>query len=175
LIVNEFKDLDKGADWAAVDGLFPDVKMEDIQTATLSKNTDNLFLRGPDNHTQGTNADPAKDFNFVKVLYHNTNDLGKHLTFEAEKWKPMIQKAMNEGKTTMKGWGNAQIVAPESGKFPYSAYSYDIFSTLHEALAPAFVEGWEFPEGFFDDVDGIYEGPRHVNIYRVVAVVTPDM
>ena len=50
---------------------------------------------------------------------------------------------MNEGKTTMKGWGNAVIISPVSNKFAYNSMSYDLFSTAHAALAPAFSQDFE--------------------------------
>jgi hypothetical protein len=173
LIINTFKDWDKGADWASIDGMFPDVKMEDIQTQALSHNTDQIFLRDLDNHIQGANVVPPEDFNFVRIIYHNTKNNAKHLAFEADKWKPMVQKAMSEGKTSMKGWGNALVISPESVEFPYGSGSYDLFSTMQEALSPAFSEDMEIPDGFFDDLSGNYDGPRHSNLYRIVSVVTP--
>jgi len=172
LIINTFKDLDKGADWASVADLFPDVKMEDIQTNTLSTNTDNIFLRDLGNHIQVANAVPDNDFKFVRIIYHNTKNSATHLTFEADKWKPMMQKAMNEGKTTMKGWGNSVIISPESNEFPYSSASYDLFATSHSALSPIFSDDHEIPEGFFDDLEGNYAGPRSSSLFRVVAVVS---
>jgi hypothetical protein len=52
--------------------------------------------------------------------------MAKHLAFEAEKWKPMAKKAMDERKTTMKGRGNSVVVSPESYKFPFPNSSYDL-------------------------------------------------
>lgn len=170
LIINTFKDIDKGADWASVDAMFPDVKMEDIQTNTLSINTSQVLLRGLDNHTEVADADIDRDFKYVKIIYHNVKDQAKHLAFEAEKWKPLVEKAMAEGKTTMKGWGNAVILLPESEKFQYNTQSYDLFTTAHAALSPAFSEDFEIPEGFFDGLEENYDGPRDVHLYRVVAV-----
>lgn len=174
LIINSFKDWDKGADWASIDGMFPDVKMENIQTQTLSVNTDQIFLRDLDNHIQAPGVVPPNDFKYVKVLYHNTKDNAKHLTFEAEKWKPLVQKAMEEGKTTMKGWGNATVISTSSD-FPYSSYSYDLFSTMQEALSPNFNSDFVIPDGFFNDLTGNYnsDGARNVNLYRIISVVTP--
>jgi len=172
LIINTFKDVDKGADWASVTDLFPDVKMEDIQTNTLSTNTDMVFLRDLGNHTRGANVVPENDFKYVRIIYHNTKDSGKHLTFEAEKWKPMLEKAMADGKTTMKGWGNAVVILPESDDFPYSSMSYDLFATAHGALAPAFNSDMEVPDGFFTPLAENYNGPRNAHLYRIVAVRT---
>ena len=173
LIINEFKDLDKGADWGSIADLFPDVKMEDIQTWDISTNTDNVYLRDLNNHISTPGVVPNDDFKFVRFIYHNTKNTGAHLSFEAQKWKPLVEKAMKEGKTSLKGWGNAIVISPESPDFPYSSFSYDLFTTAHEALLPAFGEDLEIPEGFFDGLTENYEGPRHSNLYRIIAVVTP--
>ncbi len=175
LIINTFKDLDKGADWGGITNIFPNVKMEDIQTNTLSTNTDQIFLRDLDNHIQTENADPMNDFKFVRIIYHNTKDNAKHLAFEAEKWKPMVQRAMNYGKTSLKGWGNSVIISPQSNDFPFSSASYDLFSKAHAALSPAFSDDLILPAGFWDDLVGNYAGPRNSHLYRIISVVTPDM
>lgn len=94
------------------------------------------------------------------------------MTFEAEKWKPMSKKAMDEGKTTMKGWGNSVVVSPESSNFPYSSSSYDLYASLTDALGPGFSEDFVWPDNFFADVMDNPAGPRHKNLNRIVAVVT---
>ncbi len=171
LIINTFKNIDTGNEiWGRVADLFPDVKMEDIQTQTLSVNTHHVFLQGLGNHIRVDNAVPASDFNFVRFIYHNSKNVGKHLDFEANKWKPLVQKAMKDGKTTIKAWGNSAIISPSTPTFSYNSASYDIFSSAHEALSSSFSEDFEFPDGFFDALD--YEQPRISNLYRRIAVVT---
>lgn len=171
LIMNTFKDIDKGAEWGTVADLFPDVKMEDIQTWNISKNTATVFVRSLENHIEVPNANPAEDFNYVHIIYHDTKDNGKHLNFESEKWKPLVQQAMNEGKTTMKGWGNSIIISPESKAFPYKSQSYDLFASMQDALGDTFSDDFSFPEGFFEPLNGNYDGPRNSQLYRIVAVV----
>ena len=168
LIINTFKDLDKGVDWNGVADLFPDVKMEDIQTWNLSTNTDQIFLRGLGNHIQVDNP----EFNYARIIYHNVKSTNTHLTFEAEKWKPMVKKAIAEGKTSIQGWGNAMIISPESTDFDYDTYSYDLFSSSHAALSPAFTEDHELPDDFFNELSDNYDGPRNANLYRIVAAVS---
>jgi len=174
LIINEFMDMDKGADWGGIDAMFPDVKMEDIQTWDISTNRANVFHR-PLNHIQEENVNPATDFNYVRIIYHNTKSNASHLAFESDKWKPMVEKAMADGKTLLKGWGNSQIISPESDEFPYSSISYDLFSSLNDALSPAFSEEMSIPDGFFDGLQENYAGPRNSNVFRVITVVTPEM
>ncbi|MCD6596511.1 MAG: hypothetical protein J7L04_02415, partial [Bacteroidales bacterium] len=172
LIINTFNNMDKSNEiWSGVTDLFPDVKMEDMQTWSISTTTSTIYLRGLNNHTQGKNVVPDKDFNYVYILYHNSKNAGKHLAFEADKWKPMVQKAMDEGKTTLKGWGNSVIVSPESDKFPYSSSSYDLFSSMQGALGNTFSDDMKFEDGFFDDLEGNSAGPRNKHLYRIIKVV----
>ncbi len=175
LIINTFKDWDKGADWMAITDLFPNVKMEDIQTQTLSTDTDRIFLRDLDNHIEAPGVVADNDFKYVKILYHNTKNRGKAIAFQTEKWKPMLQKAMADGKTTMKGWGNSSVISPVSGDFPYNSHTYDLFSTMQDALSPPFSADRDpIPDGFWKDHSANYKDdrPRNVNLYRIVSVVT---
>ena len=173
LLINSYKNIDSiGSVWNSISDIFPNEKMEDMQTGSLSKTTSNIYLRDLGNHTEIENVDPDKDFNVVHIIYHNNKNVGKQLTFESEKWKPMVAKAMKDGKTTMKGWGNGVIVSPESPKFPYNSYSYDLFASAQAALSPPFSEDFEASEGFWDDVAGNYAGPRNSHLYRIVKVVS---
>ncbi len=85
----------------------------------------------------------------------------------------MLVKAMEDGTTTMKGWGNSAVISPQSDKFPYSSASYDLFSSMQAALSPAFSEDLVVPDGFFDGIADNMAGPREFNLYRIVSVVTP--
>ena len=167
LIINRFKDIDKGADWAGIAAMFPDVKMEDIETWGISANVHQIFLNDLPNHIRAENTG-NDDYKFVRVIYHDVKNLGQHLTFESEKWKPMVEKAMKEGKTTMKGWGNQTVVSPVTSTFTYSSYSYDIFSSMQDALLPAFSEDFTMADGFWDGFQQNYN-KRNSNLYYIVS------
>jgi len=166
LIINTFKDYDKGADWASIATMFPDVKMEDIQTADISTNVHHVFLGNLSNHIRAENT-TSDDYKYVRIIYHDTKNVGQHLTFEAEKWKPLVEQAMKAGKTTMKGWGNQRIISPGTSNFTYSSYSYDLFSSIQDAMSPVFSDGM-VPEGFWDGQQDKYN-KRNSNLYRIVA------
>ena len=172
LIINTFNNIDEQLNWGGVADLFPDVKMENINTFNMSTTTSTIYLRGLNNHISAPGVVPKDDFNYVKIVYHNPKSTSKLLEFEANKWKPMVQKAMNEGKTILKGWGNARILHPSSSKFPYSSQSYDLFSSMNDALSPYFSEDANIADDFFADLDGNDETPRSIVLYRVVAVVS---
>lgn len=174
LLINTFNDIDaSNSIWGGITDLFPNVKMENIETFSRSTTTARIFVRGQ-NHVQGNNVNSDEDFKFVRIIYHNNKNVGKHLTFESEKWKPMIQKAMNEGKTSVKGWGNSIIVSPQSTKFPYNTMSYDLFTTMHEALSPAFSDDMTIPDGFFSDIENNYDGVRNSHLFRIIQVVAAE-
>ncbi|TXG36658.1 hypothetical protein [Seonamhaeicola maritimus] len=170
LIVNGFTDIDKEINWGGIKDMFPDVKMEDMETRHLSTTTDMIVLRDLKNHIQVPGA-TGDDFNFVRIKYHNVKDLGWHFRFEADKVKPFFKADMDAGKSKRKGWGNAVILEPKSEKFPYKAYSYNLFSKLSDALNPRHKEGTPFPDGFFDEYQKNVAGPDNSRLYRVIKVV----
>ncbi len=173
LIINTFNNLETSNEiWGNLQALFPDTKMEDMATWDMAKNTATIHLRSADNFVSIPDADPDKDFKYVYLIYHNPKDTGKHMKFESEEWKPLIEKAMAEGKTNQKGWGNDYILAPDSPKFPYSTSSYDLFSSLTDALNPEFSEDFVWPEGFGDGVQDNSAGKWHKQLYRIVTKVS---
>lgn len=174
LTINSFNNVDDSEIvWSKVEELFPNVKPEDIYTEELCTRTDIIYLRKI-NWVEVKNADPDKDFKYVHLIYHNTKNVGQHFDFENNTWAPLVQKAMDQGITTMKGWGNSIVVSPVSNKFPYSSASYDFYDSIHNALSETFSDNMEFPEGFFDELNSNYAGPRNSHLYRIVKVVRPN-
>ncbi len=171
LTINSFNNMDTSdIVWGNVDKLFPNVKPEDIHTESLCTRTDIIYLRKI-NWVEVENADPDRDFKYVYLTYHNTKNVGKHFEFENNTWAPMVQKAMDQKITTMKGWGNSIVVSPVSNEFPYSSVSYDFYASFHNALTETFSDNMEFPEGFFDELHANYVGPRNKQLYRIIKVV----
>ena len=76
-----------------------------------------------------------------------------------------------KGITTMKGWENYIVVSPVAKEFPYTSASYDFYSTMHHALSETFSDNMEFGEGFFDNLNANYAGPKNSHLYRIVKVV----
>ena len=175
LIIKTYNDIDTNINWNGVQALFPKVKMENIQTSNLCTQVATVFLRSKQNHTQNKDTDPYKDFKYVKIVYHNPKIPGKLLDFEKNKWKPMMQEAMDKGQTTMTGWGNATILHPASSDFPYKTESHDIFGSLSDALSPIFSEEMEIEKDFFFDVEDNEVGPRKVQLYKIVGMVSANV
>lgn len=171
LIINSFKNMDTANEiWGNLQELFPDTKMDDMDTFQFAENRATIYVRSLGNDITAPNVNPENDFKYVYIIYHNPKSMGKLLDFEANKWKSLAEKAMADGMTQMKGWGNAVVVSPESSQFPYKTQSYDLFASLTDALGPTFNEGFTWPADFFADVEGNEAGPRHKNLYRVIAV-----
>lgn len=174
LIITSFKDIDKKIKWMGVQELFPDVDMEDMQTWSMSSSLSKVYLRDLNNHVQGTSVEADKDFNFVKFNFYNSTNTRKHLKFEEEVWKPMIKKAMDEGKTSMKGWGNSYVISPQSPTFTYGSVSYDLYSSMGDAYGSTFSSDIEIPDGFWDEQIENNPSPRNTQLYKIVKVVSAN-
>ncbi|SDW51083.1 hypothetical protein SAMN05444411_101887 [Lutibacter oricola] len=171
LRINTFVDIDKEVDWKSITKLFPKMKFKDMDAREISSTTDKIFLRDLGNHIQGVDVVPERDFKYMRINYHNMKNTWWHLNFEAEKVKPFFKKAMDEGKTNVKGWGNSLILTPKSEEFKYKTFSYDIFSTLKDALGPNDFPDMDFPEDFYADWKENYVGERNVRIYKVIKFI----
>lgn len=172
LIVTSLKNIDEKVKWMGVQELFPDVKMEDMETWSLSSNISRVLVRNLNNHVQGNSVVPDDDFKYIKFNFYNSINTGKHLKFEEEKWKPMIKKAMDDGKTTMKGWGNSLVISPKSPTFTYGSVSYDLFSSMGDVFKGVFSEKVDLPEGFWDEHLENNPSPRNTQLYKIVKVVS---
>lgn len=171
LRINTFVDIDKDVDWKSITALFPKDKFEDLDARQISTTTDKIFLRDLGNHIQGKNVVPERDFKYMRINYHNMKDVWWHLNFEANLVKPYFQKAMDDGKTSIKGWGNALILTPKSDGFKYKTFSYDLFSSLKDALGPNDFPDLDFPEDFYKEYLENYVGERYVRIYKVIKFI----
>ena len=171
LRINTYVDIDKDVDWKSITKLFPNNKFVDMDARQISKTTDKVFLRDLGNHIQGATVVPERDFKYMRVNYHNMKDTWWHLNFEAAHVKPYFQKAMDEGKTSIKGWGNALILTPKSDGFQYKTHSYEFFSSLKDALGPNDFPDLDFPAGFYKDYLENYVGEKNVRIYKVIKFI----
>ena len=171
LTINSYTNMDERENmWGNIGKLFPNVKLEDMHTERLCKRTDIIYLRKI-NRVEVENANPDRDFKYVHLVYHNNINVGKHFDFENNTWAPLLKKAMDKGITTMKGWENYIVVSPVAKEFPYTSASYDFYSTMHHALSETFSDNMEFGEGFFDNLNANYAGPKNSHLYRIVKVV----
>lgn len=174
LMIKTFTDIDKELDWNGIYKMFPNVKVNNIETESLFKTTSIIYLKGMGNHIQGPNIDPQKDFKYVRMNYFNLKDTWWHLNFEEQDVKPFFKKAMEDGITTLKGWGNSLVLTPKSEGFRYDTHSYDIFTTLNDAVSPDNFDSPIFPEGFFDEWKENIIHPREIRVYKVIKFVNEE-
>jgi len=118
-------------------------------------------------------AVPEDDFNYVSMVYHNTDSPGQLLALENEHWAPFIKSAMDAGKTTQQAWGNSRILSPSGPDMKATTLSYDLYSSLKEALDPTWSEDLQVPEGLAK-INELEEGRRINYVYRIVKVVNAN-
>jgi len=174
LFINTFPDIDK------IESVFTDVegvagvKMQEMETNSLSTTTSQFFLQQR-NWVQDVKADPSKDFNYVVFNYQNTNYQDSMITLEKKHWEPFILKAMNNDHTPQQAWGNAVVLSPMGEDIKFTTVSYDIYKNLKDALLPSWDPKVVFPVKLFPMLDKIAPSRRGIEIYRIVKVVsTPE-
>ena len=173
LFINTFPNIDSaGAVWAGAEKV-TGMKMAQIETNSMSTTTSQLFVHA-ENWAQAKNAVPEKDFNYVVMLYHNSNNPDSVIGLEKTYWAPFIQKAMDDDMTPQKGWGNASVLSPSGDNIKFNTISYDIFKSLGDALMPAWKQNTVFPVEGLTKIGSIETNRRGSVVYRVVKVVAAN-
>ena len=171
LFINTFPDIDKVGDVFNNAEATAGVKMDEMETNSISTTTSQFFLHD-ENWAQATSAMPDKDFNYVVMNYHNTDYPDSLVNLEKTYWEPFIQKAMSDGQTPQKAWGNAVVLSPRGENIKFTTVSYDLFKTLQDALMPKWDPKTEFPNDGLNMIGKIESGRRGTVVYRVVKVVS---
>jgi hypothetical protein len=171
LFINTFPDIDKIGDVFNNVEAVAGVKMEMMETNSISTTTSQFFLHDV-NWVQDAKANPEKDFNYVVMNYQNTNYPDSMIKLEKKYWEPFILKAMNNDQTPQLGWGNAIVLAPMGDNIKFTTVSYDLFKTLGEALMPKWDPKIVFPNKGLDMINKIAMNRRGITVYRIVKVVT---
>lgn len=174
LFINTYKDLDNMAGTWDPSAAFPDVSVESMETISMSKVMHTLFVRS-ENWVEKAGAVPSNDFNYVSMLYHDTNSPGQLIELENKHWAPFIKASMDGGKTTQKAWGNAVIITPRAQNMKARTISFDLYASLQETLDPTWAEGVEFPNEGLAEINGLEESPRVNYVYRIVKVVDTNV
>ena len=169
LFINTFKNIDEMAGTWDPAAVFPDVDMEEMETNSISTTMHNIFVQSR-NWVEKEGVNPDESFNYVQITYHSSSAPAQYISLEKEHWEPMVKKAMDEGKTPQVAWGNSIVLSPTGGKIKYNTLSFDMYSSLSDALTGGFEEGVEIPEELFEKLGEIQINPRLSYIYRVVKV-----
>jgi len=171
LFINTFADIDDTDGMWDASAVFPDVPMEDMETYSMGVVTSSIFVKSQHwREKEGIN--PAEDMKYVSMVYHNANDPVGLIAAEEEIWGPFIKSAMDNGKTQQKAWGNAIILSPTGEEIKYNTISYDLYSSLKEALDPSFEDDTEIPD--MTKIEEAEGNRRGSVVYQIIQVVNAN-
>ena len=173
LFVNTFPNIDKAGEVFGSAEKITGLPMASIETGSMGPVTAQLFLhdRG---WTQGANVNPEKDFNYVVLIYHNTNYPDSLIELENKYWLPFIKSAMDQKQTPQVGWGNAVVLSPYGENIKFNTVSFDLFKNLQDALMPKWSPAAVFPNEGLTKINTIEINRRNAEIYRAVKVVSAN-
>ncbi len=172
LFINTYKDIDAAESVWDPSEVWPNVAMDQMETNSMGKVTHTVFVK-PAVWVEANNAVPENDFKFVKIIYHNASNPGNLIELEDKHWTPFIQSSMDSGKTKQKAWGNAIILSPTGPQVKANTISYDIYSSLKEALDPTWDQNTVFPNEGLDEIGTLEMDQRMSYVYRIVKMVAP--
>ena len=171
LFINTYPDVDQVGDvWGKAEAI-TGMKLAQIETNSFSTTT-NMFFLHDESWAQAAKAVPPKDFNYVVMVYHNTNYPDSLINLEKTFWKPFIQKAMDNNQTAQVAWGNAIVLSPLGDNIKFNTVSYDLYKKLGDALMPRFGTATDLPTDGLTKIGNIEINRRGSVVYRVVKVVT---
>jgi hypothetical protein len=171
LFINTFPDIDKIGDVFNNVEAVAGVKMEAMETNSISTTTSQFFLHDQ-NWVQDAKAVPDKDFNYVVMNYQNTNYPDSMIRLEKKYWEPFIQKAMDNDQTPQIAWGNSTVLAPMGDNIKFTTVSYDLFKTLGDALMPKWDPKIVFPVKGLDMIGKIALNRRGIAVYRIIKIIS---
>jgi hypothetical protein len=171
LFINTYPNIDSVGDvWGNAEAV-AGAKIEDMETNSFTTTTSQFFLHD-EGWAQATRAVPAKDFNYVKMIYHNSNYPDSLIALEKKYWAPFIQKAMDKKQTAQMAWGNAIVLGPSGDNIKFNTVSFDLYSTLQDALLGQMDPKAAFPVKGLTMINKLEINRRGSAVYRVVKVVS---
>jgi hypothetical protein len=172
LFINGFSNMDSAWSGDVFDPakLFPKVPYAQMETGSFSTVTSQIFFHGED-WAEAKGVNPAKDFNYVVMNYHLSENPGGFINAEKNIWKPFLQTAMDKKQTQQIGWGNARVLSPTGGDMKFNTISYDLFRTLQDALLTPWAPDLVAPDNL-EIFDKMRTQQSARVIYRIVKVVS---
>jgi hypothetical protein len=172
LFINGFSNIDSAWSGDAFDPakLFPKVPYAQMETGSFTTVTSQIFFKTED-WAEAKGVNQAKDFNYVVMNYHLSENPSAFINAEKNLWKPFLQSAMDKKQTQQVGWGNASVLSPTGGDMKFNSISYDLFRTLQDAL----LTPWDPATMFPDNLEMFSNMRKHESarvIYRIVKVVS---
>jgi len=174
LFINTFSNIDSAWSGDAFNPskLFPKIPYSQMETNSFTTVTSQIFFHSED-WAEAKGINPAKDFNYVVMNYHLSENPGGFINAEKTIWKPFIQSAMDKNQTKQVGWGNATVLSPTGGDMKFNTISYDLFRTLQDALLTPWDPATVFPDNL--DMFGRMRTNESARVvYRVVKVVASN-
>jgi len=170
LFINTFPNVDKVNDVFSNVEATAGVKISEMETGSMSTTTSEFFLHD-EGWAQDAKANPPSDFNYVVMVYHNTEYADSLIGLEKKYWSPFIKKAMDNDQTTQMAWGNARVLAPAGDNIKFTTVSYDLYKTLQEALMTTWDPKAVLPTKALNMINKLEVSRRGIAIYRIVKVV----
>ncbi|MEO6230889.1 MAG: hypothetical protein ABJB11_24625 [Ferruginibacter sp.] len=174
LFINTFPNLDIDlSDVFNATKIFPGVPLSKMETNSISTTTGQYFVQGQ-GWQELAGVNPDKEFNYVKMNYHNSTNPQAFNAIEINNWGPFIKTAMDNKQTEQKAWGNAIVLSPTGGAMKFNCVSYDLYSTIQAALLEKWSPDTKFPMAGLDSLQKIAINPPVTFLYRVVKVVAKN-
>jgi hypothetical protein len=173
LFINTFPDIDKTGEVFTNVEKTAGVSIEKMETGSMSTTTSQFFLHD-EGWVQDAKANPATDFNYVVMVYHNTDYADSLIKLENKYWSPFIQKAMDNNQTPQMAWGNASVLAPMGDNIKFTTVSYDLYKTMQDALMPVWDPKTVLPTKGLNMINKLELTRRGISIYRIVKVVSAN-
>jgi hypothetical protein len=173
LFINTVPNVDALGDVFNPSGMFPGIPMSSVDTDTISTTTGMYFLSMAD-VTAAAGADPARDFRYLALNYHNSSSPSAFIGLEREHWLPFIKAAMDKKQTAQVGWTNGHLIAPRGNGIGFNTVSVDLYPSLQKALMPGWASDVAMPGAGLDKLNAIRLAPMGTAIYRIVHVVSAN-
>ncbi|HLP35604.1 hypothetical protein [Lacibacter sp.] len=172
LFINGFSNMDSAWSGDTFDPakLFPKVPYAQMETNSFTTVTSQIFFHGED-WAEAKGVNPAKDFNYVVMNYHLSENPAGFINAEKTIWKPFLQTAMDKKQTQQIGWGNARVLSPTGGDMKFNTISYDLFRTLQDALLTPWAPDLVVPDNL-EMIDKMRTQQSARVIYRIVKVIS---
>ncbi|MEP7111537.1 MAG: hypothetical protein ABI760_26315 [Ferruginibacter sp.] len=173
LFINTFPNIDSSMSiWGTAEAV-GGVSMDKMETQSFATTTSQFFLHD-EGWAQAAIAKPENDFNYVVMNYHNSNNPDSFITVEKKFWQPFIKSAMDKKQTRQLAWSNAVVLSPSGDNIKFNSVSYDLFSTLQDALLPNWDPKLIFPVKGITLLNKIRVNRSGTAIYRIVKVVSAN-
>lgn len=166
VFVNSFEDksgLDKLGEIWNPSAVFPNTKMEDMETGSRSQVVHSIIT--------SLGQAVGRRGQFARVNYDKVTDFPLYRKREGGIWKPFIEQAIKDKKTSVTGWNVIGVVMPRGTSMPFDAFTVDFFDSMSEAAMPTFAEDLEFPD--FEDTDDSFTRTK-IQLYRLIKAVDKE-